>query len=229
MFLQERAEGQWLVPSLRQANRWNPEKNVDWETVRRIWLSRVQFVEELVGKREIIIEKSPPNLVLTQQLLQAFPNHKVVVFNRNPYALCASVLYRVHPASLNSEQKRLVILERNAKAWIFRSRLLKEHIERYSPVTFTYEDFCRDPDGRVKEVVARVPELRGVDTTREIKVKDYRPQKIANQNPRQIENLLPAEKKAIAEILSSEEELLRFFGYTSEWEKPIEHGGAGTS
>ncbi|HEY9509658.1 MAG TPA: sulfotransferase [Verrucomicrobiae bacterium] len=229
MFLQERAEGQWLVPSMCQADRWNPEKKIDWETVRQTWLSRVQFVEELVGRREIVIEKSPPNLVRTKQLFQVFPNHKVIVFNRNPYALCASVLYRMHPASLDSEPKRLAILEKNTNAWIFRSRLLKEHIKHFKPVAFTYEDFCRDPGGRVKEIMAIVPELRGVDITREIKVKDYRPQHIANQNPRQIANLLPSEKKAIAEILNSEEELLRFFGYTSDWQKSVEHGDAGAS
>ncbi|HET7625136.1 MAG TPA: sulfotransferase [Verrucomicrobiae bacterium] len=227
--LEERAEGQWLVPGLCQKDRWNPNKYVDWESVRAVWFSRLSFIERLVGSRNVVIEKSPPNMIRAETLLRAFPRHKVVVFNRNPYACCASILYRKHKPVEISRDKRLETLKTVAVLWALRSDLLKTHVETFSPVSFTYEAFCKDPDNKVQEVIAQVPELRGIDTKRKIRVKDYKPQGIFNQNERQIGNLSHEERKSIGEVLRPYEAVLRFFGYTSDWQKNIEQGGAGTA
>ncbi|MGZ8435217.1 MAG: sulfotransferase family protein [Candidatus Binatia bacterium] len=225
--IQKRGEGQWLVPGMCQADRWNPDKYIDWKSVKAVWSSRIRFIEEHVGKVNVVIEKSPPNLVRTDRLLETFPKHKIVAFNRNPYASCASVLYRVHDGRDKSKDERTEIIRRLAATWVFRSGWLKKQIETYSPIHFTYENFCNDPEAAVKRITDDFPELIGIDTTRAIKVKDYRLQGISNQNERQIGNLSESERSVIGAALRSHEELLQFFGYTSEWEKDVEQGGAG--
>ena len=225
--LQKRGEGQWLVPGMCQADRWNPDKYIDWKSVKAVWSSKIRFIEEHVGKINVVIEKSPPNLVRTDRLLETFPKHKMVAFNRNPYASCASILYRVHDGKNKSNDERLEIIRRLAATWAFRSAWLKKQIDTYSPIHFTYENFCNDPEGIVKNITDQFSELIGIDTTRAIKVKDYQLQGISNQNERQIGNLSESERSVIGEALSSHEDLLQFFGYTSEWKNDVERGGAG--
>ena len=225
--IHKRGEGQWLVPGMCQADRWNPDKYVDWKSVKAVWSSRIRFIEEHVGKVSVVIEKSPPNLVRADRLLETFPKHKIVAFNRNPYATCASILYRAHDGKNKSKSERLEIIRELAAAWAFRSMWLKKQIDRYSPIHFTYEKFCNDPAAAVKRITDHFPELIGIDTTRAIKVKDYRLQGISNQNERQTGNLCALERSVIGAALKPHEELLQFFGYTSEWERELEQGGAG--
>ena len=74
MVLTEKAEGQWLIASLCDDDRWNPDKAVDWDLVARTWYQRYQAVNQLVGTIDVIIEKSPPNMVRLEKLLDIFPN-----------------------------------------------------------------------------------------------------------------------------------------------------------
>lgn len=211
--LEERGEGQWLIPGMCQEDRWNPDKYIDWESVKAVWFSRLHFIESLVGKRDVVIEKSPPNIVRIEGLTKHFPKHEFIVFNRNPYACCASILYRNHAPRNLPDEKRIEILKDKARLWVFRSEWLKRHIQTYAPIFFTYEQFCRDPKGTLEKVVAAVPELTGINPERLIKVKDYPPQQIIDQNERQIRNLSPADRDAISEVLRPHEKLLQFFGY----------------
>ena len=226
MLLQKRGEGQWLIPGLCQKNRWDPSKKVDWESVKSTWLSRVSMVDSLVGKIDVIIEKSPPNIVRAEQLLDTFTNNKIITFNRNPYANCSSILYRHHSPADKTELERITILRELAANWIFRSTLIKKWVDNLQTVNFTYEQFCSSPELQIKRITDVLPLLAGVNAGNPIRVKDYALQGISNQNRRQINNLSKQEKIAISEELRDHESLLNFFGYTSVWNTGIEDGGA---
>ncbi len=226
MMLLPNGEGQWLVPGLRRKDRWQPDKYVDWSSVKAVWMSRVRMVEELVGKVELVVEKSPSNLVRSSQLLKHFPRHEVIVFNRNPYANCASILYRQYKRNIKSEARRMDLLTHLAERWVFRSEYARELINLKNPAHFTYEEFCRNTGLVIEQAISRIPLLNGASTDLELSIKDYAPRKIADQNNRQISQLSPEEKEAIGHALSDHEDLLQFFGYTSKWEEDIEKGGA---
>jgi hypothetical protein len=121
MILNGRAEGQWLIPGLCTNDRWDPWKYIDWESVKLVWSSRVALVEEMVAPVELVIEKSPPNLVRSNALLECFPKHEVLVFNRNPYGYCSSILYRQHQPEAKTLAQRAEILELMAHEWVYRS------------------------------------------------------------------------------------------------------------
>jgi len=72
MILNPRGEGQWLIQSFCDDDRWNPAKEVDWELVKRTWLERYRIINLHVSRVRVVIEKSPPNMVRINQLIKTF-------------------------------------------------------------------------------------------------------------------------------------------------------------
>ena len=226
MLLNENAEGQWLVPGMCAKDRWNPNKTIQWDSVMGTWKQKIKEIEKHVGQINLVIEKSPPNIVRTDTLLSHFKDYALVVLNRNPYAYCSSVLYRTRNGEQLEEKERIDALKVVANKWMIRSRYARQQIKKYNPVTFSYEDFCAAPEAALARIQDIVPALSGITLDATVKVKDYPPQGIVNQNPRQISRLSDREKATIGEILSADEPLLNAFGYTSSWKARIEDGGA---
>lgn len=83
MILQERGEGQWLIPGLCEEDRWNPDKKVNYESVKAVWLNRFQSVQRLVQHVDVVIEKSPPNMMRIEELSSQFRNYSFIANNRN--------------------------------------------------------------------------------------------------------------------------------------------------
>jgi len=231
MILSQGAEGQKLVPGMMADDRRDPNKKIQWDSVKAVWLSQVSMVESLVGKKvDVVIEKSPPNVFRVDQLVTTFPNNSLITFNRNPYARCASAFYRLYPSLRNPGlaglERRLALLRDIAREWINMSAQVKRWADIDQAVNLTYEQFCQDPQLQARKIMDSIPYLKGIDVDSPIKVKDYPAQTISNQNRRQVMNLSEQEKRVIGEELSDHEELLQFFGYTSVWQKGIEEGGA---
>jgi len=211
--LHRNAEGQWLVPGMCAVDRWDPEKKIDWTSVRAVWMSRIETVRSLGQAAELIIEKSPPNMVRLNPLLATFPEHSVVAFNRNPFAQCSSVIFRHHDSSTVREGERRLVLERIANEWLLRSTWIRRWIEEKEIPFFSYERFCVDPGACIAPLLAAMPLLGSMDESAEIRVKDYPPQRLGNQNERQIAKLRRWEVGAIADVLSRDTRLVASFGY----------------
>lgn len=225
MVLDDNGEGQWLVPALMEDDRWDPNKVIDWESVRAVWMERIGFVQSLVKNVKLVIEKSPPNTVRMDQLANVFPNHAMIGFNRNPYANCASILYRNHAPQEKAEDERARILATLAEDWVFRSTYVKKWVEQFSLLLVTYESFCAAPDEQVAKIQAAIPGLEGINSRAEVKVKDYAPQGIVDQNPRQISKLSQAERHAISNVLMENAELVSYFGYNPDFQAGADMGG----
>lgn len=213
MILQKRAEGQWLVPGMCEPDRWQPDKLIDWESVRSTWLAKFELVRYHVETTNLIIEKSPPNLVRVAQLREHFPNSCFFAFNRNPYANCSSLLHRVVSERRRTSERRQEILGGLANDWLFRSRFLRDTIRDLGIPHFTYERFCEDAAECVARLIAVCPELAGVNVHASILVKDYREQGLVDQNPKNIAQLTPEDIATISAALRTGEDLVQFFNY----------------
>jgi hypothetical protein len=213
MILQERGEGQWLVPGLCEKGRWKSEKEMDYLSVKAVWLSKYQEVNRLTQVIDVVIEKSPPNMMRMEKLSSQFSDFSFIANNRDPYANCASALYRHHDADNLSSDKRKEVIGNLTKKWIIRSLKIQELISRFNVPLLTYEEFCHKPSSVLK--ILNLPD--GVSNTinfnANVKVKDYKPQPIANQNERQISKLTEEEIKHISLLLTSSSDLLKFFSY----------------
>lgn len=212
-FLTRNAEGQWLVRGLSTADRWERQKVIDFQSVRAVWLQRVQLIQDLVQHVDLIIEKSPPNLVRIDRLIEIFPNHSLLVYNRDPYAHCSSVLYREYPLQNQHKNKRSQIISSLAKDWMMRSNWLKKWIDKWQPMFFTYEAFCAEPATCVARLSETIPLLQTIDINKKIKIKDYQKQGIINMNDVQISRLSQEDMNIISNVLAEDPALLSFFGY----------------
>ena len=211
--LEERGEGQWLVPGLGNSDRWERNKAVNWEAVKTVWFKRVALLRALVQEVDLFIEKSPPNMVRLGELLEAFPNHSLLAFNRDPYANCSSIFHRFHSAEALTSEKRKAVMESLAKTWLLRSELVRKETEKRNILSFTYEDFCENTEACLARLQEVEPLLQEVDARKEVLVKDYAPQKIENQNARQIAKLKPEDLKVISSVLAQEQLVMSHFGY----------------
>jgi hypothetical protein len=212
-FLHKRGEGQWLIPGMCGEDRWDRETTINWESVRSVWLQRIELIKTLVQDVELIIEKSPPNHVRIDQLIKVFPNHSLMAFNRNPYANCSSILFRNHDPENKSEEKRIKIVSGIADKWLYRSTWIKKWIDKWQIPNFSYEQFCAEPAACVSTLAVNIPALQTVDVNKSINVKDYKKQGIIDFNEEQISRLSKQEVDAISEVLKTDPELVSFFGY----------------
>lgn len=208
-----RGEGQWLVPGLCEQDRWNPDKEVDYASVKAVWLNAFQKEKRLNPHIDVVIEKSPPNMMRIEKLSSQFSDCSFVAINRNPYANCASILYRHHDADNISSIQRKAVLEQLAKYWLMRSYKIRELIIKNGIPLLSYEDFCHNPSSilDILELPKGVSDT--IDINTKVKVKDYNEQPISNQNQRQISNLTDDEIEYISYFLKSDNELMEFYGY----------------
>jgi len=213
MILEKRGEGQFLVPGLCEMDRWNPEKEVNYSSVKATWLSTYQRVNRLTQNIDVAIEKSPPNMMRIEKLSSQFRDCSYIANNRDPYAKCASILYRNHDAERLSTYKRKEVLHVIAKKWVMRSEKIKELISTLSAPLLTYEQFCNNPSALIDILNISEGVSDSINPSANVKVKDYKSQPISNQNERQISRLTDEEIEHINETLSSHSELLEYFGY----------------
>ena len=217
MILQDRGEGQWLVPGLCEQDRWDPKKNVNYDSVKAVWLSRYQMVNRLTQHVDVVIEKSPPHMVRLDRIVAMFRDYSLLANNRNPYANCSSILYRNYKALEIGHKERLAILGTLAADWLERSIIIRAMIEKFDIPLLTYEQFCDNPASVLN--VLRLPQgvADSINLQAKVKVKDYEPQTISNLNSKQIEKLTSEEINSIEGLLKPNKSLLKFFGYEVEW------------
>lgn len=212
--LQRRGEAQWLVPGLRDKRRWDADMAVDYRSVKAVWLSAFQRLQVLTQTTDTVIEKSPPNMVRIERLAEQFRDCSFIANNRDPYANCASILYRRHDADRLDPAQRGEALGRYAQRWIERSKRLRALVERLRCPVLTYEEFCRDPSSVVRILSLPAGVAETIDPTAEVEVKNYERQGIVSQNDRQISNLTEADREAITAALKRRGDgLLEFFHY----------------
>ncbi|MFT4959090.1 MAG: hypothetical protein ACI92Z_000162 [Paracoccaceae bacterium] len=217
--LHDNGEAQWLVPGLCRKNRWNPDLKVNYASVKAVWLKQFQYLRDCVGDCDVVIEKSPANMIRLDKLIGLFDNVSIVASNRNPYANISSKGHRYGNFAERSAAEREETVEKLAEQWQLQSQTIADIVDRHKCPLVTYEDFCVDPGTLIK--VLSLPEgvVDTMDISTNVLVKDYGDQKIRNQNARQIDLLSTAEKARIQAVLATKPELLARFGYALEADK----------
>jgi hypothetical protein len=213
MLLHERGEGQWLIPGLCDKQRWNPEKEVNYASVKAVWLNKYQSVYKLTKNIDVVIEKSPPSMIRIEALASQFKSVSFLANNRNPYANCASILYRNYQADEIGNKKRSEVLTQLTNGWMRRSSLIQKLIKKLEIPLLTYEEFCDDPSILTDRLDMPAGVIETINTDAKVKVKDYQPQIIINQNERQIANLSDEEIDLMGSILTKNLKLLCYYGY----------------
>lgn len=215
MILQERAEGQWLIPNLSDKKRWDANKIVNLESLKSVWLNTYQTVNLHTESIDVVVEKSPPNIMRIEDLKKCFHRNLFIANNRNPYASCASMLLRVNDDNNLEDLPHNNKIIKSVRFWIERSYQLKTIIEDYKVPLITYEEFCDNPVKIIEHLTnAPIKFINSINFSSPVKVKDYKPQGIVNQNNLQISKLSSQDLENITAELEPHIDLLRFFGYS---------------
>lgn len=192
-------EGQRLVKGLMDADRWWPEKFVDYEAVMGAWSGRIAEADP-EGRYSYWFEKSPANLVRYRQLLDYFPQHRVVVNNRAPVDNVAAQVRRYLFKEYHGARRPLVV-RHLARIWLWRSRLLMQAVRDHGYPCVSYEAFRRRPD-TIAEAFGLEPlaPVGGMPVT-------------ARNGPDTARQLTEHEREMVVEELSGARDVLEFFGY----------------
>lgn len=221
--LHRRGEGQWLVPQMccDRGRKWQPDLELDYELIRAVWM---HHAKKRSGGAGIILEKSPPNLVRMERLIETFSDMPVTLFvlTRDPLAVCASWAKRYPPQNLwrmwlPVGSEGLVDTEEGYYRTL--GRLCGQRMADLAELTksaacvLSYERLTQEPAAALGEVRAALPSLGAVEVDANVSVKDYQPQVLRNMNQEQIATLSHHQRDLVVEGLSPYREAVAALGY----------------
>ncbi|PHN06445.1 sulfotransferase [Flavilitoribacter nigricans] len=197
-------EGQTL-PTVRaimfdHQDRWNASHDFDWKKIKREWMKYWDLTYP------VLLEKSPPNLVRAESISKVFDPAFFIIFYRNPYAHCESLMRRNKVTPQNAANFALKSLRHQ--------RDNKEHLE--NAIVISYEMLTTEPERAVALLASHIPELKDIDINRSFSAHNFQKQekmKIKNLNQAKLENLSREDIHAINGIFEKQQELLTYFGY----------------
>lgn len=188
----------------------NP-KNYDWGTIKKAWYFQAFSKDQNAC---VFIEKSPPFLLIVDQLINNFPNAKFLFMVRNPYAVVEGIRRKSPPqkwGNVSLEKKITVAADHVINCLKFQKQNLKKW--GHHGVFFSYEQMCAEPEKVETQIKNLVPEIDDLVLKQRIKVKEYN-EELRNMNDQQIKRLTADDKAQINRVFLREKELLEFFNYS---------------
>lgn len=197
-------EGQQIPdtkPIMFQDNRWDPTIEYDWHYIKKIWMKYWDL------RKPILLEKSPPNLLRAEKISKVFQPIYFIIFFRNPYAHCESLMRRWDELDAKSA----------AEFAIKCLKFQKRNIETLKNIVVTsYEEFTEDPSKFINSLTSLLPELKDININKEFTAHNLLNKgkmKITNLNAEKIKLISKSDMKIINSIFKNDEDLLNYFNY----------------
>ena len=185
-----------------KGSRWDPDLAVDWNEIKRIFLSRWDM------KRPILIDKSPWFLPRVKNLESVFDPAYFIFVVRNPYAVAESIMRRGKRRPRQAArivQMKLGFQRENMGNAMIKNRILVK-----------YEELTDNPDSFVQVASEMLPELQGIHASGSFAVHNYKKKfrmPIQNLNEEKIGRLSDGEIAEMNEVFERDISLLDYFGY----------------
>ncbi len=142
-------EGQFL-PELENVMRdkpWDQDHALPWPDIKRVWESYWDKT------KPVLLEKSPPNLIRTRDILAHFQPVKFVVMVRNPYAQSEGLMRRNNWTARRAANFSMMCLRMQ----------LKNVRELENTLVLTYESLVEDAARTCQQLASFMPELGEMD------------------------------------------------------------------
>ena len=182
-------------------DRWDPNKEIDWKKIKNIWHKYWD------SSKEILLEKSPPNICRAENINQFFENSKYICLTRNPYAQIQSNVRRYQTNVLDATKKYISYLN-----------FQKDNLEKLeNTLLISYEELTDNSIHTKEKIVKFLPELNDINFNLKFNAHNMLEKKemgITNLNQKSIESLSNDQIQSINSILKKEKDLLDFFNYT---------------
>jgi hypothetical protein len=195
-------EGQFL-PELKELMRdkpWDASHTLPWPEIKRVWESHWD------NNKPVLVEKSPPNIIRTKDILAHFQPVKFIIMVRNPYALCEGLMRRNN--------------WKVARAANFSMMCLRTQLENARALenaqVLTYESLVQNPAKACEQLATFMPALADMDYAASFEVHSIdgtinRP--ITDLNTKKIASLAPDTIASINEIFEQHRETIEAWGY----------------
>lgn len=182
--------------------------NYNWGKTRKAWYFQAQAARQ---DASIFVTKSPPFLLIADQLAEHFKQVRFLFLIRNPYAVVEGICRR----TIKQESERAEALRLAAEHIMTCFEYQKQNIETYrsTGLFLSYEKICSQPLESGRKVQDLIPELTELDFNQRIAVKGMYDELLRNMNEDHIGRLGPQDILTINEVFASKLDLMRFFGY----------------
>ena len=138
-------EGQFL-PELKDIMRdrpWDAENSLPWPDIKQVWDAYWD------RDKPVLLEKSPPNIIRTGDILAHFQPVQFIIMVRNPYAQSEGLMRRNHWPARRAANFAMMCLRTQ----------LKNRRQLDNATVLTYESLVQDPAGACAAIVESNPEL----------------------------------------------------------------------
>ncbi len=181
------------------------------------------MVAKIGVKPCLVVEKSPPNLCRMPDLVRAFADMdpKLLIFTRDPYAVCASWAGRYSRERIVREWYPDLAGKIDSDEAFYRTlgKMYGERAEMMVPlrdiaaITVSYEELTEQTAAVAERLETVFPLLAGLDPGTSVRVKDYAPQPLRNMNDSQIDSLSPDQLRWVSDGLAPHERAITTLGY----------------
>lgn len=195
-------EGQY-IPEVEEVMRqapWKASVALPWKRIKEVWEGYWD------KEKPLLVEKSPPNLIRTNSILEHFSPVYFLIMVRNPYAHCEGPMRRNGWG-----------VEKAAEFTVRCMRQQRENAEKLDhALSLTYEELVENPEATSQAIQASIPELGKLkhDQNFEVYSVDGMVKRgIVNLNEKKIRNLSVSELAEINRILKDSVDAMKFWGY----------------
>jgi len=196
------SEGQFL-PEVKDVMRqapWNPDVKLPWKRIKDVWDGYWDH------DKPLLVEKSPPHIIRTGEILEHFSPVYFLLMVRNPYAHCEGLMRR---NQVNAQE-----------AAKFTVRCLRKQAENASRLNnilcFTYEELVASPESISGKIQSSIPQIGDLKPTQSFEVRSIDgvvKRGIVDLNRKKINNLSASDLKEINEVLKSNADVMNHWGY----------------
>lgn len=195
-------EGQTL-PSVRKImfhdQRWNEKIDYDWNYIKKEWFKYWDL------RKPILLEKSPSNIFRAPSIEEAFNPNLFIIFHRNPYAQCESLIRR-------DKMQPKEAAELAVKCLKFQQKNLQKLKNK---IHLSYEEFTSNPKKAKKEIIKLMPDLSDINLDIKLATHNFLDKKneVKNLNNRKINKISQIHIQEINNVFINHKELLNYFNY----------------
>jgi len=196
-------EGQHLPNAkdiLFTKDRWDKEKKINWKIIHNIWN---KYWDK---SKDVLLEKSPPNICRAIQIEKEFPNAKFICLVRNPYAQIEGKMRRHGASAKEATELSIQYL-----------KYQKENIDKLkNTLLVKYESLTENTKNEKKAIITFIPELSDINTELKFNAHNLRAVSsmgITNLNTEKISNITEEDLGIINQIFNKEKSILNYFNY----------------
>ena len=195
-------EGQFLpeVKDVMRRDPWNADITLPWTDIKKVWDGYWDRTKPL------LVEKSPPNLIRTRDILEHFKPICFLLMVRNPYAHCEGLMRRNGVDATTAAEFSV----RCMKAQAANAAMLE------NVLSFTYEELVASPEdvgGRIERFLPEIGTLHHRQSFRLQAIDGWVDRRIVDLNQTKLDNLSPEDVRRITSVLRRHPDVMSHWRY----------------